>query len=153
MEKEKFKKLIPYRFILPALLLLLVFSLIPILVALVISFTGLDITGLGNWSQVKFTGFSNYIELFKDPTFLQAIGNTVFYVVICVPLVVILSLTVAVMINLSKNKFFKTMRLIFYTPSITNTVAVAVVWSFIYNPSMGLLNEILGKSGSRQLAG
>ncbi|WP_281166013.1 carbohydrate ABC transporter permease [Liquorilactobacillus sicerae] len=147
MEKEKFKKLIPYSFILPALLLLLLFSLIPILVALVISFTGLDITGLGNWSQVKFIGLSNYIELFKDSTFLQAIGNTIFYVVIGVPLVVILSLTVAVMINLSQNRFFKVMRLIFYTPSITNTVAVAVVWSFIYNPSMGLLNEIFGKIG------
>ncbi|WP_034991931.1 carbohydrate ABC transporter permease [Liquorilactobacillus vini] len=147
MGKEKLKKYIPYTFIFPALLLLLVFSLIPILVALVISFTGLDITGLGNWSTVKFTGLANYIQLFNDPTFLQSIGNTIFYVVLGVPLVVFLSLTVAVMINLSQNKFFKTMRLLFYTPSITNTVAVAVVWSYIYNPSLGLLNEILGKIG------
>ncbi|KRM88858.1 carbohydrate ABC transporter permease [Liquorilactobacillus vini] len=147
MGKEKLKKYIPYTFIFPALLLLLVFSLIPILVALVISFTGLDITGLGNWSTVKFTGLTNYIQLFNDPTFLQSIGNTIFYVVLGVPLVVFLSLTVAVMINLSQNKFFKTMRLLFYTPSITNTVAVAVVWSYIYNPSLGLLNEILGKIG------
>ncbi|WEV57047.1 carbohydrate ABC transporter permease [Ligilactobacillus acidipiscis] len=147
MKETVMKKLTPYTFIFPALLLLVLFSIIPILISLFISFTNLDITGLGNWSQIKFTGISNFAQLFHDPTFLQAVKNTLFYVVFGVPLVIILSLTVAIMINFGQNKFFKFLRLVFYTPSITNTVAVAVVWTFMYNPSTGLINTILGKVG------
>lgn len=147
MKSNTMKKLIPYTFIFPALLLLILFSIIPILISLVISFTNLDITGLGNWGAVKFTGLDNFINLFKDSLFLQSVGNTLFYVVIGVPAVIVLSLTSAIMINFGQNKFFKLMRLIFYTPSITNTVAVAVVWTFMYNPSTGLINNILHSIG------
>nr|WP_125646819.1 sugar ABC transporter permease [Lapidilactobacillus gannanensis] len=147
MGKSIRNRLMPYTFVLPALLLLFLFSLIPILIALVISFTGLDITGLGNWSTVKFVGLDNFVKLFHDSQFLQSIGNTLYYVVIGVPLVVLLSLTVAILINFGNNKFFSFLRLIFYTPSITNTVAVAVVWTYMYNPNMGLLNNMLGKIG------
>ncbi len=141
------KKLMPYTFIFPALLLLILFSIIPIIISLVISFTNLDITGLGNWGAVKFIGLSNFINLFHDSLFLQAVGNTLFYVVIGVPAVIALSLAIAIMINFGQNRFFKLMRLVFYTPSITNTVAVAVVWTFMYNPSTGLINNILNQIG------
>lgn len=147
MQKNFKQFLIPYAFIAPAIFLLLLFSLIPILIALVISFTGLDITGLGNWSSIKFIGFANFINLFKDLTFIQSIGNTVYYIIIGVPLVVILSLTVAILINFGQNKFFSFLRLVFYTPSITNTVAVAVVWTYMYNPNGGLINNILSSIG------
>lgn len=147
MQRSLKQRLTPYGFIAPAIILLLLFSLIPILIAFVISFTGLDITGLGNWSSVKFVGFSNFINLFKDTTFIQSIGNTFYYIIIGVPLVVVLSLTIAILINFGQNKFFSFLRLIFYTPSITNTVAVAVVWTYMYNPNGGLLNSILGKFG------
>ncbi|WP_439425494.1 carbohydrate ABC transporter permease [Oenococcus alcoholitolerans] len=147
MHKSLKAKIIPYTFIGPAIILLIIFSIIPILVSLIISFTDLNITGLGNWSTVKFIGWSNFSNLFSDPDFLQSVGNTVYYVVIGVPLVVILSLTAALLINYGKNRFFKLMRLIFYTPSITNTVAVAVVWTYMYNPNNGLLNNILRSIG------
>lgn len=147
MAKTLRDKLIPYTFVLPALLLLALFSLIPIFIALIISFTGLDITGLGDWSQIKFIGLQNYTQLFHDSAFLQSILNTGYYVIIGVPLVILLSLTVAILINFGQNRFFRFMRLVFYTPSITNTVAVAVVWTYMYNPSMGLLNNLFGKIG------
>ncbi|OIK85343.1 sugar ABC transporter permease [Oenococcus oeni] len=147
MHKSIKSKFVPYTFVGPAIILLLFFSLIPILIALFISFTNLNITGLGNWSSIKFIGLSNFISLFSDVTFLQSISNTIYYVVIGVPLVVILSLGAALMINYGQNRFFKLMRLIFYTPSITNTVAVAVVWTYMYNPNNGLINEILSKVG------
>jgi len=137
----------PYTFIFLALLLLILFSIIPIIVSLVISFTNLDITGLGNWGAIKFIGLNNFINLFNDSLFLQAVGNTLFYVVIGVPAVIALSLAIAIMINFGQNRFFKLMRLVFYTPSITNTVAVAVVWTFMYNPSTGLINNILNQVG------
>ncbi|MCC6117820.1 sugar ABC transporter permease [Lactiplantibacillus plantarum] len=147
MENNLMKKLMPYTFIFPALLLLILFSIIPIIISLVISFTNLDVTGLGNWGAVKFIGLSNFINLFHDSLFLQAVGNTLFYVVIGVPAVIALSLAIAIMINFGQNRFFKLMRLVFYTPSITNTVAVAVVWTFMYNPSTGLINNILNQIG------
>jgi len=147
MKNNLMKKITPYTFIFPALLLLILFSIIPIIVSLVISFTNLDITGLGNWGAIKFIGLNNFINLFNDSLFLQAVGNTLFYVVIGVPAVIALSLAIAIMINFGQNRFFKLMRLVFYTPSITNTVAVAVVWTFMYNPSTGLINNILNQVG------
>lgn len=147
MKNNLMKKITPYIFIFPALLLLILFSIIPIIISLVISFTNLDITGLGNWAAVKFIGLSNFINLFQDSLFLQSVGNTLFYVVFGVPAVIALSLTIAIMINFGQNKFFKLMRLVFYTPSITNTVAVAVVWTFMYNPSSGLINTMLNQIG------
>lgn len=133
----------PYLFISPALLLLMMFSLIPIVVAFVISFTDISLVGLADWSQINFVGIDNYIDIFTDPIFLKSIGNTLFYVVIGVPLVITCSLGIAVLINFGENRFFQFFRLIFYTPSITNVVAVAVVWSYLYNPSFGFLNYLL----------
>lgn len=133
----------PYIFISPAVLLLLLFSLIPIFVAFFISFTDISLVGLADWSKIKFIGLENYQQIVADPIFIKAIGNTLFYVVIGVPLVIIFSLGIAVMINFGQNKVFQFFRLIFYTPSITNVVAVAVVWSYLYNPSFGFLNYLL----------
>lgn len=141
--KNFVNKRAPYLFISPALFLLILFSLIPIFVAFFISFTDISLVGLADWSQINFVGLSNYIDILKDPTFLKSIGNTLFYVVFGVPFVIACSLGIAVMINFGDNKIFQFFRLIFYTPSITNVVAVAVVWSYLYNPSFGFLNYLL----------
>ncbi|MGH4049838.1 MAG: carbohydrate ABC transporter permease [Clostridium sp.] len=133
----------PYIFISPALILLLVFSLLPIFLAFFISFTDMSLIGLGDWSKINFIGIENYQNIFKDPIFIKSIVNTIFYVVIGVPLVVICSLGIAVMIKFGESKFFGIFRVIFYTPSITNVVAVAIVWSYLYNPSFGFFNHIL----------
>ncbi|MCE4049923.1 MULTISPECIES: sugar ABC transporter permease [Bacillaceae] len=133
----------PYLFISPALILLMMFSLIPIVVAFVISFTDISLIGLADWSQINFVGIDNYIDIMTDPLFLKSIGNTLFYVIIGVPLVIICSLGIAVLINFGESRVFQFFRLIFYTPSITNVVAVAVVWSYLYNPSFGFLNYLL----------
>lgn len=133
----------PYFFIAPALILLLLFSLIPIFVSLIISFTDINITGLADWSQIHFIGLENYISIFQDPNFLQSIGNTLFYVLFGVPLVIICSMGIALLINFGDSWIFRLFRLIFYAPSITNVVAVAVVWNYLYNPQFGLLNFML----------
>jgi multiple sugar transport system permease protein len=135
----------PYFFIAPTLILLVLFSLIPIAIALVISFTDMDLTGLGNYSAVQFIGIQNYLDVITDPTFIKAITNTLFYVVIGVPLVIICSLLIALLINSGKSRVFKVFRVVYYMPSITNVVAVAVVWGYLYNPSIGLLNFLLSK--------
>jgi multiple sugar transport system permease protein len=135
----------PYIFIAPTLILLAVFSLIPIGIALIISFTNMDLTGLADYSAIEFVGFRNYVDVVSDPIFVKAILNTLFYVVVGVPLVIIISLSIALLINLGKSRLFKAFRVVYYMPSVTNVVAVAVVWGYLYNPSIGLFNFLLAK--------
>ncbi|WP_210366162.1 sugar ABC transporter permease [Bacillus sp. REN3] len=133
----------PYFFIAPAIILLTMFSILPIFVALIISFTDIDLAGIADWSTISFIGFENYKEVVSDPIFVKSILNTLFYVVFGVPLVIICSLGIALLINFGKARIFKAFRVIFYMPSITNVVAVAVVWSYLYNPQLGLFNYVL----------
>ena len=133
----------PYFFIAPAVALLLIFSIIPIFIAVTISFTDMSLAGLADFSRINFVGFENYLNIFNDKVFGQAMFNTAYYVIIGVPLVILSSLALAIMINFGENKFFSFMRLVFYSPSITNTVAVSVVWMYLYNPTIGLLNHLL----------
>ncbi|MGG4145080.1 sugar ABC transporter permease [Paenibacillus algorifonticola] len=133
----------PYFFIAPTLILLAMFSLLPIVIALVISFTDMDLAGLADVSNISFVGMQNYLDVLTDPLFLQAITNTIYYVIIGVPSVIALSLAIALLINFGKSKVFTTFRVIYYLPSVTNVVAVAVVWTYLYNPSLGLFNYLL----------
>lgn len=145
--KSFLNKQAPYIFIAPTLLLLTLFSIVPIAVALVISFTDMDLGGLANFDRVGFVGFDNYVEVIKDPVFLKAVLNTLFYVAIGVPLVILCSLTIALLINLGTSPIFKVFRVVYYLPSVTNIVAVAVVWSYLYNPALGLFNYLLNSVG------
>ncbi|WP_018886925.1 carbohydrate ABC transporter permease [Paenibacillus massiliensis] len=138
-------KLVPYLFIGPSLILLTLFSLLPILLALVISFTDMDLAGLVDYANISFTGLNNYVNVLTDPAFHTAMLNTLFYVIVGVPLVLLLSLTVAILINMGESKLFQSFRVIYYIPSVTNVVAVAVIWSYLYNPSLGLFNYVLGQ--------
>lgn len=133
----------PYFFIAPAIILLFLFSLLPIFVALIISFTDIDLAGLADWSTINFIGLQNYTDVLSDEIFIKSILNTLFYVIFGVPLVIICSLGIALLINYGKARIFKAFRAVFYMPSITNVVAVAVVWSYLYNPQFGLFNYIL----------
>ncbi|GGE26212.1 sugar ABC transporter permease [Pullulanibacillus camelliae] len=141
--KDLYKNRHPYTFITPAVLLLIVFAILPICIALVISFTDMDLKGLADWSTINFVGFKNYVDLFTDAIFLKSIFNTFFYVVIGVPLVIICSLGVALLLNFGNSFIFKLFRGIYYMPAITNIIAVAVIWGFLYNIDYGLFNYIL----------
>ncbi|WP_435923467.1 carbohydrate ABC transporter permease [Paenibacillus sp. DYY-L-2] len=137
----------PYMFIAPAILLLSVFSILPIIIALVISFTDMDLVGLADYSNIHGVGFTNYLELFKDPVFLKSVVNTGIYVVIGVPLVILFAMAAALLLNYGTSWLFKTFRVVYYLPSITNIVAVAVVWGYLYNSNYGLFNYILSWFG------
>lgn len=137
----------PYLFIAPAVLLLTVFAILPIIIALVISFTDMDLVGLADYSNISGVGFSNYIKLFKDPVFLKSMTNTLVYVVVGVPLVVFGSMGVALLLNYGTSWVFKAFRVVYYMPSITNIVAVAVVWGYLYNGTYGLFNYALSWVG------
>jgi len=140
-------RIAPYGFIAPAMVLLIAFGVLPIAVALLVSFTDMNLAGLGNWSRIQFIGIDNYVKLFADPAFWQSLGNTAFFAVLGVPSVIVLSLVIALALNRSQNRFFRALRSFYFVPAITAIVAIALVWGYLYNTQFGLFNYLLSLVG------
>jgi multiple sugar transport system permease protein len=134
-------KISPYIYILPALVLLIVFRLVPIVMSFIISFYEWSLHGTGG-----FIGFSNYIKLVHDPEFWQSMLNTVWLVVLVVPASLVFSLLFAVLLNQIKalKGLFRT---IYFMPFVTSMVAVSIVWKIIFNEQTGLANKFIGLVG------
>lgn len=131
-----------YVFILPFIVGLLAFTIIPVIISLVLSFTKYDIL-----SSPVLIGFDNYIRMFtKDPTFWKSFRVTLFYVVASVPLKLIMALFVA-MLFYKGTRMVSVYRAVYYLPSILgSSVAVAVLWKQIFAVD-GVFNSILGFIG------
>ena len=130
-------KIAPYIFIAPAVIYIFAVTLIPVLMALPISFT--------NWSALSpnktFVGLENYKMLFQDKDFWKScLVMSKFF--IYVPFVMGVGLGIACLLNV-KLKGVKFFRLIFYSPVITSTIAVAILFEYFFQPSFGLFNSIL----------
>lgn len=138
---------VPLLFLTPAMLLLFIFLVLPIIASLYISFTNFDIFALNNWSNAKFIGFTNYIDLVNDPLFWKALKNTLFFVIVGVPSAIISSLFFAILLNQKFVKGKTFFRVGYYLPNITNTVAIAIVWKWVLNPRYGIMNWFLGLLG------
>ncbi len=94
-------------------------------------------------SPPKWVGLENYTTLATgDPLFYTSIYNTVYYVIFSVPLGMVVSLLLALLLN-QKVKGISILRTVFYLPSVTNLVAISVLWVWIFNPEFGLLNSVL----------
>lgn len=128
-------------FLAPALVHSGIFIVIPVVAAIVLSFT--DYSFGDSWSWV---GFANYSELFQDVDFRAALANTLLYAVVVVPLSMAISLAVAIGLN-QKIKAIGFFRTAFYLPTVTATVAIATIWLWIYNPGSGLANGFLSLFG------
>jgi len=131
----------------PALAALLIFLVIPIFASFVLSVTDFDVYALADWSRARFVGLSNFQELLSDPLFWRSLLNTLYCLIVAMPLTVAISLGVAMLINREKTRFKGLFRVIYFLPFVTNTVAIAVVWSWILNMHYGLLNWFLGLFG------
>lgn len=140
-------RLTPYLLVGPAFLLLLVFGVLPIGVAAIVSVTDLDIGGLGNPDQVRFIGLDNYGSLLSDADFHGALLNTVFFVGLGVPAIVGVSLAVAIGLDHSQSRFFRALRAFYFVPAITAIVAISLIWGYLYNSQFGLLNHLLSLVG------
>lgn len=123
----------------PAILGFLIFTIGPMAASLVYSFT--DYALVNDW---KFIGFDNYAELFsgEDPYFYQALKVTLYYTVVSVPLQLIVAFLFAILLN-QDVKFKSVFRTIFYMPSIVPAVAAAMVWMWVLDPDLGVLNNLL----------
>ena len=140
MKKKKFD-FGPYLYILPALVIIFVFRLVPILLSFVVSFFDWSIVGVG-----KFIGLSNYAKLLYDAEFWQSLLNTFYLVIFVVPISLILSLLFATLLNNIK-KFKSFFRSIYFIPTVTSMVAISIVWKLIFNQQTGLANFFLAKIG------
>ncbi|HVA86076.1 MAG TPA: sugar ABC transporter permease [Candidatus Saccharimonadales bacterium] len=137
----------PYLFVGPAFLALMVFGVLPIVVAAVVSLTNLDISGLANRANIHFVGLDNYARLFADGAFWVALGNTITFVAIGVPSIIVVSLAAAIGLNQSDSRFFHALRTFYFLPAITAIVAISLIWGYLYNSQFGLLNYLLSLGG------
>ena len=144
---ERHAALSAWVFLAPALLLIAVFFFLPVLAALLLSFTDFDIYALGDLDRLRFVGFANYLQLLQSPLFWTALGNTFYFVVVGGPLSVAVSLGAALLVNSRLTRFPGFFRAAFFLPVVTTLVAVAVVWRYLYHPRYGLLNYGLSLLG------
>lgn len=129
-----------YLFMLPSLIFFVGFVVIPMIICVYTSF--LDSNMNQNTPDV-FVGFANYVELWQDAVFIKALKNTFLIVFVSVPVVCVFSLWVASAIYRMRDSVMSFFRIIFYLPVVTGSVAVTVVWKWIYNNYYGVLNYVL----------
>ncbi len=135
----------PYLYILPALLIVIAFRTIPILSSFAASFMDYDIGGFHG-----FVGFSNYQRMLTDARFWQSVMNTVFYVIFVVPIGIMFPLLLAMLLRgkLAGKGIYRT---IYFLPVVTSAVAISVVWTWLYNPEAGPINQIITLFGGEPL--
>ena len=130
-----------YLFILPSFLGFAIFLLVPMVMS-----AGLS---LYDWELLRppfFIGLDNYRDLFRDPLFLKVLGNTAYYAFGLVPLNIVISLSLALWLN-TKLRGLTFYRLAFFLPVVTVTVAVSLIWKWMYEPRVGIVNAALGAFG------
>ena len=133
-----------YLFLLPSLFFFIVFVIYPMFMCI---YTSLFDSNMGKNTVDVFIGLDNYKELFQDQIFLRALKNTIVIVVVSVPTVCAFSLWVASAIYDMHPAFTSAFRCIFYLPVVTGSVAVTVVWKWMYNNYYGIFNYLLKGAG------
>ena len=140
--KPKRQNLAGWLFVGPVIFGVLFFQLAPVAASLVVSLT--NWTGL---NDPKFLGLGNYRELFTaDDTFYDSLRNTVVFTIVVVVLTILIGLGLAVLCN-QKVKGIGIFRTLYYSPVVTNVVAIGFVWFWLYDPDNGLFNSTLKTIG------
>ena len=134
-------------FVAPALLVIGVFFCLPVLAALALSLTDFDIYALADWRNLRFAGLHNYIELLQSSLFWRALGNTLYFVVVGVPLSIAVSLGTALLLHSPLSRFRGFFRTALFAPVVTTLVASAIVWRYLFNFRHGWLNHALAALG------
>jgi multiple sugar transport system permease protein len=127
-------------FVAPALLVIALFFLLPVLAGLALSFTDFDIYALADIRNLRFVGLANYAQLLQTPLFWSALGNTLYFVGVGVPLSIAASLGAALLLNSKLARFRPFFRTALFAPVVTTLVAVAIVWRYLLHMRSGLIN-------------
>jgi multiple sugar transport system permease protein len=140
--RRRRETLTAWSFILPALIGMGIFVYGPLVYSLFISCTSWDLLTPPRW-----VALANYSRAFRDENFIQCMYNTVYFVVAIVPLGIVLAMAMAIALN-KKLPGFAFFRGAYYMPSITSTIAIGMVWLWIFNPDKGVLNTLLKLIGA-----
>jgi multiple sugar transport system permease protein len=136
-----------WAFAAPFVILFGVFLALPIVASFVLSFTSFGIRDLQNPIGASFVGADNYARLLSDDKFWKSLVNTVYFVVVGVPLTLGIGLLIASALSRGITRFRTAFRVGYYLPVITSIVAIAVIWRFLLNPDIGLINVLLRQVG------
>ena len=128
--------LTPYLFLAPALVVIAVFVLYPILAVVYYSFTDYDIVTKPDW-----IGLSNYIQLMKDDTFWLALRHSLIYLIVT-PTLIFLSILLAIAVNRNL-RGIHIFRALYYLPAVSGSIAVGITWRWLFDTQGGLLNGVL----------
>lgn len=129
--------LIAWSFIAPNFIGFLIFTLVPVVFSLILAFMKWD-----SFSTPEFVGLQNFTRMLSDDTFWISLKNTFLYTIGVFPLTLVCSLGLAILLN-QKIKGVKFFRTAFFFPYVTSLVAIAVVWSMLFHPTMGPINQFL----------
>ena len=124
-------------FVLPAFVGTLLFIIIPIFGSFALSFTQWNLL-----NEISFVGLENYKSIITEPEFLQILINTLVYAISTTIFAVIIPLIIAAIIN-SKIKGSEIFKTVYFLPFITPAVVIAIVWAWIFDPNIGLINTVL----------
>lgn len=136
-----YKKYVPYLFLLPAGVVLLVFFFIPFFQTIILSFQDYST----NIYNPAYVGLQNYIKLFHSPVFYKVLWNTFLYLFIAVPILAIFPLFLAILLN-NKIKGITLYKILIYLPVIVSIVVAAIAFKWLY-AEQGILNFFLGYFG------
>lgn len=129
-------------FLFPSIMGFLVFSLIPIIYSLTLSFTQWDIIG----DPPKFVGVENYIQILTTREFWDSLTHTLYFIIIYIPLIILTSIAVAGLLN-NTYRGIRLYRVFYFIPVLTSWVAGALIWKWLLSPEYGPINQLLGFIG------
>ncbi len=133
-----------WAFVAPALVLIALFFLLPVVASLLLSLTDFDIYAIADLHNTRLVGLRNYLSLFHNPLFWTALENTFYFALVGGPLTIAASVGSALLLNSRLVPYKAFFRTVYFVPFVTTLVAVAVVWRYLYHPRYGLLNYALG---------
>lgn len=139
-------------FLLPSTFGLIIFSVVPILSSFILSLTGwnglnkLNLADLNGFMSDNFIGAANYTDILTGEEFWRVLKNTSYFIILYVPLILFVSIIVAVLLN-NKYKGIAVYRVLYYIPVLTSWVAGALIWKWVLSPDFGILNSLLGFIG------
>lgn len=145
LRKQGSGLLVASPFLLPSLIGMLIFSLLPLVISGLISLTdwnGLDKLTDPNFLQENFIGLENYKRILTTPEFWRTLGNTVEYIVLYIPFMLAASLLVAYLLS-QPHRGIGAFRVVYYIPVLTSWVAASLIWKSVLSPQYGALNGIL----------
>ncbi|WP_248924986.1 carbohydrate ABC transporter permease [Paenibacillus hamazuiensis] len=132
-----------YAFVFPAVVLLIVFLLVPFLLAIALGFTKFNLL---RPEDISFIGLRNYLDIFQDKLFYKSLFNTMYFTVIVVPVQCGVALILALLVN-NALPFRNMFRIAYFSPVVTSMTVIAILWIYLYNPNEGLINSLLDALG------